>query len=254
MTAYPRPPLGKLPARPGAVTFAAANYLIPTQLPKPPKEMGYEHINREWEMFGNDRLGDCVFAGAGHEHMVWANSQNQVADFDDQGIIGAYSEVTGYIPGDPSTDQGTDMAIAAAWRRKVGLADAQGVRHPVLAYLSIKPKSIQALYQALYLFGSVGIGIEFPETAYKQIHEHKPWSYKPGANIVGRHYIPAVAKRKHIEIVTWGQLQSMTTCFYRRYNDETIVYLSPESLDRLTGLSPLGFNVTQLLADLAALG
>jgi hypothetical protein len=64
--------LGKKPARPGAVKFKFANFLVKPKLPTPPKVFGHEGlIGANWEVRGNDHYGDCVWAGAAHETMLW---------------------------------------------------------------------------------------------------------------------------------------------------------------------------------------
>ena len=44
----------------------------------------------------------------------------------------------------------------------------------------------------------------------------------------------------------------MTPAFFEQYNDESVVYLTKEDLK--AGVTPEGFNVKQLTADLATLG
>jgi len=64
--------LGKKPARPGAVKFKFANFLLKPKLPTPPKVFGHEGlIGANWAVLGNDHYGDCVWAGAAHETMLW---------------------------------------------------------------------------------------------------------------------------------------------------------------------------------------
>lgn len=247
-------PLGKMPARPHAVTFKMADFIDKTMLPKPPKSFGHEDLITEpWQMLGNDQFGDCVLAGAAHETMIWSRAGGRsIAGFTDDSVISDYSAVTGFNRNDPSTDNGTDMQQAASYRRTVGIMDSSGMRHRVAAYLAIKPRSITEHYQALYLFGAVGIGVRFPDSAHKQFHEGKPWSYVVGSRVVGGHYVPLVAKRAHLECVTWGKIQPMTGYFLRRYNDESIAYVSLETLTD-TGKTLEGFDAEGLQAALRKL-
>ena len=48
-----------------------SRYLIPAKLPTPPAEFGHDAVIGDWEMLGNDTVGDCVIAGALHETMLW---------------------------------------------------------------------------------------------------------------------------------------------------------------------------------------
>lgn len=243
--------LGKLPARPGAVRFALSSYA--PALPTPPaSSKKHQTLVASWEVLGNADFGDCVWAGAAHETMLWNRETDRVVPFDDRAVLSDYAAVTGFNPDDPSTDQGTDMAVAASYRRRVGVLDADGQRHLVAAYLAIRPGDKQAVKQAVYLFSAVGVGIRFPASAMDQFNAGRTWSIRSGSPIVGGHYIPAVGyDSRYIYVVTWGRLQRMTWGFYSKYCDEAVAYLSPEML---TGdLSPEGFNTAQLQADLAAL-
>lgn len=242
--------LGKKPARQGAVQFKLIDYIDKTKL-TPPNSFGHEQAIKTWGMLGNDKYGDCVWAGAAHETMDWNREANKTVTFTDASVLDAYTEVTGFNPNDPSTDQGTDVQVAASFRRKTGVLDANGKRHKVAAYLSITPGDLAEHKLALWLFGAVGIGINFPKSAMDQFNAGKPWSVVSGSPIDGGHYIPLVAYRGELECVTWGAIQKLTSGFLKKYNDESVVYLSEEMLT--SGKSSEGFNLAALKSDLAAL-
>jgi hypothetical protein len=171
-------------------------------------------------------------------------------------VVSDYSAVTGFKPsaGPPDhnpTDKGTVVRDMMAFRRKTGLRDAAGARHKIGAYLSLDISSPAEIYQAMYLFQTVGIGFRFPLTAFTQFDAGKPWDVVPGAKIQGGHYVCAVGKRANIEVVTWGALQQMTEHFFRTYADEAWAYVSLEDLK--DGKSPQGFRLAELKDDLAAL-
>lgn len=243
--------LGKLPARPDAVKFKLTDYLNASALPKPPTRFGHEVITLPWQMLGNDNYGDCVFAGAAHETMLWNHEAGRDTRFTDASVLSDYSAVTGFNPHDPNSDQGTDMAVAASYRRKTGVVDAAGQRHTVAAYLAIQPGNITQMFQAMYLFGAVGIGIEFPGSAMTQFNQGRPWKVVAGATIEGGHYVPLVARRHYIEVVTWGRIQPVTQGFLEKYVDEVLAYVSTEAL--MNNKSPEGFDAATLLQDLSLL-
>ena len=244
--------LGKRPARPGAVTMKLSTYLQQDQLPAPPAQFGHDHGVGKWKMLGNDTVGDCVIAGGLHETMLWTHFGSAVARVDKASAIANYSAITGYHADDPSSDQGTDVADAASYRRHTGLVDADGNRHQVVAYLALTPGDVQEHRQALYLFGAVGIGLRFPSSAMEQFHRHQPWDVVAGATVEGGHYVSAVARRDdEFVVVTWGREQPMTDAFFQEYNDESYVYVSAEYLK--DGADPEGFDLAQLQSDLAQL-
>lgn len=243
--------LGKLPARPEAVKLKFASYLTGT-LPTPPASFGHDTLVKSYPMYGNDQYGDCVWAGAGHETQIWSAAGGKPASFTEAGLLKAYTAVTGFNKNDPNSDQGTDMQAAASYRRKTGILDIHGTRHKVGAYIALTPGDLSQLYTATYLFGAVGIGIEFPAFAMDQFNARKPWDVqKSNAQIDGGHYVCAVGHHGgFINVVTWGREISMTEAFYKKYCDEAIAYLSPESLT--AGKSLEGFNLAALTADLTA--
>lgn len=244
--------LGKKPAVKGAVTFKLKDYVDRSILPKPPKTFGHEGIiGDDWLMLGNDLYGDCVFAGAAHETMMWNMEAGIEVRFDDAAVLHNYSEVTGFNPADPDSDNGTNMSEAASYRRKTGLIDAEGVRHTVAAYLSIEPGNIAEHYIAMYLFGAIGIGILFPDTAMDQFARRQPWKVVKGAHIEGGHYVSLVARREDMKCVTWGRIQGMSKTFFKKYNDESIAYVSHERL--IEGKTLEGFDADGLIACLNAL-
>ena len=241
--------LGKTPARKNAVKLKFKDYLTGT-LPPVPATFGHETLipSTGWGMLANDSLGDCVIAGACHETMLWTTEAKAAAAFTDKQAIAAYSAITGYSPKKPNSDQGTDMEVAAKYRRTHGIKDAAGKVHKIGAYLDLTPGNLTEHLQAAYLFQAVGIGIQFPASAMDQFNAGKPWSVVKGSSIEGGHYIPIVANRGVLEIVTWGRLQGMEDAFFKKYNDESIVYLSEEML--VAGKSIDGFDLAALQQDL----
>lgn len=245
--------LGKKPARPGSIRFAFRKYANLSVLPTPPAEFGHDAlVTQPWGMLGNDQYGDCVWAGAGHETMLWNADAGRIVQFTDAGVLSDYSVVTGFNPSDPSTDQGTDMAMAAAYRKTTGVIDAAGVRHKVGAYLSIPAGALDEMLVASFVFGTLGIGITFPDSAMAQFNAGQPWDVVPGSTIEGGHYVPNLARRSGMFVIdTWAKEQPMTDAFASANNDENVVYLSQEFL--VGGKSLEGFDLDQLNADLASL-
>lgn len=247
--------LGKLPARKNAVTFKLSAYLDTSKLPTVPAVFGHQGLlGNNIGMLGNDQYGDCVWAGAGHETMLWTDLGGHPATFTDRSVLSDYARVTGFDPNDPSTDRGTDMEQAAKFRRKTGVIDHAGHRHQVAAYLAIDAGDVDSIATAAYLFGAVGIGIEFPGSAMDQFNAGEPWSVVKGAEVEGGHYVPIVGRLENgnLDAITWGRLQEVEPAFLEKYNDEVIVYLSHEFLTH--GKSPEFLDADQLLADLRALG
>lgn len=242
--------LGKLPARPDAVSLKLANYVDRSKLPKVPADFGHYDLVTQFPMFDNDRYGDCVWAGAAHEHQLWVAQGRGVVDFSDAAVLRAYSAVTGFDPSEPDSDQGTDMELAAKYRRRTGIHDVWGAAHKVAAYVGLDAGNLDQVALAGYLFGAVGVGIEFPAFAMDQFDAGQPWDVaRKNTKIEGGHYVPIVGRRGgNYLLVTWGKLIEATPKFLTKYMDEGIAYLSTEIL--YGGKSIEGFNNAALLDNL----
>ena len=247
--------LGKKPAREGAIKLALSRYADAAALPPLPATFGHDELigAKDWLMLANDQYGDCVWAGAAHETMMLAREAGNVVTFTDADVLGDYAAATGFDPNEPQTDQGTDMQAAADYRRKTGILDAGGKRHTIAAYLALEPGNLTHLYQASYLFGAVGVGLELPASAFDQTDQGQPWDVVPQSPNEGGHYVPLLGRGADgLHVVTWGALQVMTEDFLKTYCDEAIAYVSQECL--VAQKSPEGFDYAALIRDLAALG
>lgn len=246
--------LGKKAARKGAISLAFETYFNASEFPTPPLVFGKTSLIDEWKILANDRAGCCVWSGAAHETMLWnAESGAAPVAFHDVDVLSDYTVVTGYDPKNPDTDRGTDMQQAAAYRQRVGIVDAAGRRHKIDSYVALRAGNCEQLALATYLFGAVGVGIQFPKSAWEQFDNAEPWEVKPHSGLDGGHYIPCVGRNSHgnFIVVTWGRLQAVTPAFISRYCDEGVCYLSHEYLKN--NVSRRGFDYATLKADLANL-
>lgn len=249
--------LGKLPHTEDKRDLLFSSYReTAVTLPTPPKAFGYGALvgQSSWGMLGNDRAGDCVWASAAHQTMLWnAAEKNQVTQFSSESVLSDYSKVTGYDPVTGANDNGTEIRTALKYRQKTGILDANGQRHKIGAYVALDPTNTTQMLEALYLFGIVEIGIQFPSYAMDEFNQGKAWTYRAQHTIEGGHDIPLVARPSttYLQLVTWAKMIKASNSFIKHFCDEAWAIISPEFLT--SGTSPLGFNLTQLTQDLAAL-
>lgn len=246
---------GKLPAQEDSRTLKLANYEV--FLPTPPKIFGYGGLYTNWGVLGNDDYGDCVLAGAAHETMVWTKLRGGTdVKMSTQNTLLDYSDVTGFDPNDPNSDQGTNMLDALKYRRTTGVRDAFNSRHKIAAYVALEPGNFAQAIQACFVFGAIGIGFLVPDSIWDQWDNGEYWDVEdPNSPIIGGHYVPGVGSRNstaRITIITWGRRWQMTKAFYEKYVDEAWVMLSEEQI-RADGTGIHGLNLDQLRADLAAI-
>lgn len=198
--------------------------------------------------------GDCVLAFIANvirlTHGIARKPQPPITGKE---TIAAYSEVTGYVIDDPSTDNGTDMRTALNWWRKTGFADANGVRHKLGAFALIPRGGHLAWFRALWQLDiGVGLGIQFPVSAMDQFNAGQVWQLVAGSPIEGGHAILLDARRQWPRVETWARDQDVSEPFLEHQVDEAWALFMPDML--VAGKSPEGLNQAQLLADLQTLG
>ena len=223
-------------------------------LPKPPRKYGHGSLvpDDRWQMLGNDLAGDCVWAGGAHEHILGCAEAGTTTEFNTDDVLAAYSAVTGYVKGDESTDNGTDVREALKYRQATGIKDAAGKYHQIGAYVKLQPGNFDHVKQAISMFGYIGIGIEFPESAMDQFNAGKPWTIVRGAQIDGGHYVPVIGyDGEYLECVTWGKRQRMRKSFFVKYNDESWAMIPTDAL--ASGKTIDGFDSAALQDALKSL-
>jgi len=245
--------LGKRPARVGSIRFGFSQFFSTTDLPTPPLVFGRPGLIASWGVLGNDRCGDCCWAGAAHETMLWrAWAGAPVPAFTDTSVMADYAHATGY-DGTDASDQGTDMQAGAAYRQKHGIIDVAGGAHKIDAYVALPPGDLDQLTVSAYLFGAVGVGMELPSSAMDQFSNGEPWAPVSGSTIEGGHYVPCVGRnsRGQFLVVTWGRLHAVEPAFLAQYMDEGVAYLSFEQLQG--SVNPRHFDEAGLRKALAEL-
>lgn len=226
-----------------------------------PSVFGHGNSFSNWGMLGNDKWGDCVFAGSAHEVELLTNLAspgaiigNLVTPFDEKSVLSDYAAVTGFEYTE-ETDRGTNVHDALDYRVKTGIVDANGKRHKIAAYVALEPGNLEHLRHALFIFEAVGIGFQVPRSAEEQFGRSQVWQVVPGeSEIVGGHYVPLVGVPAvgNLACVTWAKRQVMTDAFFTKYCDEAYAYITEDELNRKSQTNWGGYNWAALKEDLAS--
>jgi hypothetical protein len=238
---------GVKPNDPAKPRLKVGRYLT---LPTAPEAVDYLTKVDNYPMYLNDRYGDCVFADIGHviqaESTYGQGSTQTVSDAD---VIKGYSDVTGFDPSDPSTDNGTVIQEALDYWRKTGVGG-----HQILAFAEVDTSNMDEVRAALSTFGSLTIGFEFPDSAMDQFNRGERWDYVPGARIEGGHCVDGglYGNGVDLKVVTWGDIQEMTQAFWDKYVFEAWVVITSEWLSA-QGFSPTGLDLHGLGQELSEL-
>lgn len=246
---------------PGAIPLKLSTYMDYRKLPTPPRLFGSPLPVRKWGVLANNDVGDCAPAGACHQIMAWTVEANgHAAPFSDATALRNYSEIAGYDPnalpdrnGNNPTDQGTLLSdLAKHWATK-GIVDAYGKRHRIKAFVEMDPGDTRELWVATWLFGSVGLGFDLPDSAIEQTKRGQDWEVVRGAQSLGGHFVPAFARTGPIGTgVTWGEPQAFTSRFYKKYNNQGLCVFSEDMLIKARKID--GLDDARLRDDLIQIG
>lgn len=224
----------------------ASAFLRPAELPATPTVVDYVSKVSDWPMYGNDQLGDCTCAAAGHMIEAWTDyGQGKTVKISDNDVLKAYEAVSGYREGHPETDQGAVMQDVLDYWRKTGIGG-----HKILAFAQLDLSNADEIKAALYLFGHVYLGINFPAIAMEQFDEGKPWdAVKRDGGIEGGHAIDMgyAETGKNHKVITWAKVQEMTPAFFEKYVEEAWVVVSQEWINAV-GKNPAGLDTGALNA------
>jgi hypothetical protein len=202
-----------------------------------------------WGMMGNDRIGDCTIAGAGHLIMSWSgNESKKETIIPDNIILKVYSAISGYNPVTGENDNGCALLDVLNYWRKKGIGGDL-----ITAFMKLVTGDINQVKQSVYLFGGVYIGLALPDGLN---FENSLWSI-PKSGPVGQwtpdpnqgHCVCILGYDDlYLYFISWGKVYRMTYAFYQTYNDESYAILST---DWCNTQSPEGFNLPTLQKDLA---
>lgn len=240
--------LGRLPTKHDPRTLKLARYLT-SALPPAPPEHDYTAKVTAWGMMGNDTVGDCTVAAAGHEVEAWTAYATQEHEVTTAEVLAAYSAITGYDPARPETDQGAFCLDVLKYWRSHGIAG-----HMIGSFVAVDPTRADELATALWLFGSVYLGLDLPVSAKSQAIWDVPAGGPVGDGAPGSWGGHAVCLQAYdadgAVIVTWGETRRVTWAFLATYCSEAYALLSPDWFST-DGTAPSGFDWETLNTDLA---
>lgn len=203
---------------------------------------------KSWGMACNDKVGCCTISDAAHQSMQteWYG-QGKVVSVSDADVMKAYSAVSGYKPGDSSTDNGAVIQDVLNYWRTTGIGG-----YKIEAFAQLDASNIDLVRLCVSIFGAVDIGFDFPSSAMTQFDSGATWTPVTHARIEGGHCVPIVGyDATTLTCVTWGRAQKMDLAFWRQYvqpGNDVWVAIDTDWL-RNVGTSPAGLDVATLNAD-----
>ena len=229
--------LGRLPAK-RPVGLHQIAYYQQHPLPAPPVSVGTPNV-QDWLMLGNDRYGDCTFAGAYHAKMATAKINNiDIKLSTDKQVIDEYLKYT------HGQDAGAVESDLLKYWHDTGIFGSK-----IDAYAPTDHHDFLELKSVINAFGLVYIGIDVPAPCQQQFAQHKPWTLThtiQDDHIMGGHCIILTGyDNKMFYGITWGAVQAISYDWLKKYMMESWAIITPEIVQA-------GHLKTFRLADLQA--
>jgi hypothetical protein len=237
------------------------NYMMKSLL-SPPSQYGYAAQARAelHQMYLNDQLGDCVEAAIAHAVGMFGAQNDAKWIYTAEQITALYSAWGGYVPGNPSTDQGTDIQTALAGWQKNGAPGPGGV-HKIVGSLAIDASNMEQVRTAIWLFENLILGMELPDAWVNPFPSASGfvWDVAGAPDPSNGHCVLATNYNSaNIYIVSWAMNGVMTNAAFEEYcgasnGGEVYTVLSEDIINRAQAKAPNGFDWSQLLADFKGL-
>jgi hypothetical protein len=247
--------LGRKPASFSAPKMRASlnlNAILATFGAPPPSSAPFmAPVKRALGMYLNDQLGCCVASDTAHGRLIRSSNTGKVVIPTDDDVLKLYEAVGGYVPGDPSTDQGCNESDMCKYLMTTGFLGEKCLGTAPVVAGSIT--SMNNLKWACQIFIGVRLGVNLPASAEPQFDAGQPWDIGGDETIVGGHDVGMVTyDPHHAYVTTWGKAQPVTYAWLQKFVEEAHVEIWPDSI-RANGMTPAGFHLATLERDLTAL-
>ena len=220
--------LGRLPSAPRDLvrSIPLKSVLTSGYTGTVPDVVAYVPAAANLPMDSNDSLGDCTAAAAAHVETAFSQfGQGAPIVPSNADVISFYSGSTGYVPGNPSTDQGGDMQTVLKYWNQTGIAG-----HKLAAYFAVDPKDFEEMRAALYLFGNLYIGFSCTQGFENAFNKGTVFDVVRRDRVLGGHAVAVhqITKNGNIKGSTWGGYFEMTPAAWTAYVDEPYAAVSQE--------------------------
>jgi hypothetical protein len=199
-----------------------------------------------------------VIAGGHHNVGVETGNAGSAFTATEKQIEADYGAIGGYVPGDPSTDQGCDEVTAMNYWQNHGFCD--GTKS--LGWLALDPTNKTEIMQAIYLFENCMFGVELPDGWVNPFPSASGFTWDVAGNPDpenGHCFIGCGYNSAGVKIDTWGMLGTNTWAAVKKYcaasaNGQLLVLITPDQLAKGQSKAPNGVAWTDLIADFDSMG
>lgn len=244
-------------------------------LPAAPLDVDHVSDVAHWYMYANGPdpsappqiastgIGNCTFCGLAECYNVtsaFSGIYPGGVHFPTATVVTGYSDCTGYVLGDPSTDNGASLTAVANWAMNNPLVDEQGRSHQLVGWCQFRnPRDSWMLRRAVNLTGAVYMGYCLPDGAMGEFADGEPFSdlSEPADPNEGHCMLDVYSDLSTWaeatadvsgKLITWGAAQGVSPAWNSKYTYQALVLITKDYI-RKNGTTVQGLNLAQLLAD-----
>jgi hypothetical protein len=201
----------------------------------------------QWQMMGNDTVGDCELARIAHMLMLFTAHTGTMVVPTLQEVIAAYSAITGYDPATGANDNGAATPDVLNYWQTVGIAG-----HKIAGWAQVDSTQ-EAIEQAIWLFGGAATDISVYQSMMDQTNSKQAWD-NPSGSLLGYHAVPTFGfGSEGATCVTWGALQQVGWPTLLQILQGNYTVITQDWINQETQKTPNGFAFADLQADMAAM-
>jgi hypothetical protein len=229
-------------------------------LPAPPGSCNYspKAMAALSQVFLNNDLGDCVIAEGYHMVGVETGNVGKIFIATNEQILHDYSQIGGYIPGNPATDDGCDPVTALNWWVAHGFADGT----KPLGWLTNNATNKTTTMQCMDLFENLDICISLPDAWISPFPNKSGfvWDVAGNPDPNNGHCIAGIGYNSQgVLIDTWGLIGTITWAAIEKYcvlsaGGQLFTMLTPDQVAKAHTVAPNGVSWSNLIADFNTLG
>lgn len=200
-----------------------------------------------------------MVAGIAHVVGTLTGNAGDLFTYSEDQIVALYSAIGGYVPGDPSTDNGCDEVTALNYWQQNG---APAGSHQIAGWLAVNAADPIEYRSALWLFENLYFGMELPDAWISPFPSASAfvWDAAGAPDPNNGHCVVGVGyDAQGIQVDSWGMIGTVTDAAVAQYASEAnggalYTVLSLDAISKAQQKAPNGFDWSQLVADFDSIG
>lgn len=166
------------------------------------------------QMYMNDSVGDCSSAGIANLLNAYSALCGYKLSITAEQVLEFYSLSTGYVIGDPTTDNGAVLTSVLQFAALNGYAITNEILYPIWGTADISDPHVVALIVESFGACYIGVGLAEADQDTSVVWDvttpgnQTPWSW--GGHCLIVYGYESLAEDGIVDLVTWGGIQKCT--------------------------------------------